>query len=137
MHCCINYAHTQCQHCSTHSKSRHRSCSYVTVTFLYVAGILIYEVLSGAYPVAHSSDGSSSELSNLPWYGMSFTAVFTAVVVQEERPQLHRDSVHDGNVLHAAALVDIMSQCVQGDPFYRPTFEQVVHMLQEHEQLYL
>jgi hypothetical protein len=91
-------------------------------------------VLSGAYPVAY---GDGSELSNLPRYDLSCTDMFTAVVVQQRRPQLHCNSVHDGNVLHAVQVADTMAQCVSADPFDRPTFERVVDMLQEHEQLWL
>eukprot|EP00953_Heterococcus_sp_UTEX-ZZ885_P015046 8484-Heterococcus_DN1.PRE.3 len=113
-----------------------KSPQFIAKSDVYSYGILIYEVLSGAYPVAvHGSDGS--EVSNLPWYGMSCTDVFAAVVAQGRRPQLHSASVHDGNVLHAVAVVDTMAQCVSAEPFDRPTFERVLDMLQEHEQLWM
>jgi Protein tyrosine and serine/threonine kinase len=97
------------------------SCCFVLFA---VKGILIYEVLCGAYPESH--DGRDA--SNLPWHGMSFVEIISHVT-RGERPEVPQRSVSNDNVLHAVLHTDIMAQCLQGAPTDRPTFDQILQQL--------
>jgi hypothetical protein len=85
-------------------------------------GILIYEVLAGAYPT-QSKDGT--ELSSMPWANMGFIDIIAAVA-KGIRPQLAAGAVSDTNVLHASMYTSCMQQCLKTDSNERPTFAELV-----------
>jgi hypothetical protein len=82
----------------------------------------VYEVLAGAYPT-RSHDGS--EVSNMPWAGMGFIDILSAVA-KGLRPVLAAAAVTDANVLNAAAYASSMQQCLHADPSLRPSFAELV-----------
>jgi serine/threonine protein kinase len=89
---------------------------------VYSFGVVIYEVLSGAYPTA--SHHNSKEMSNIPWHGMSYVEIISAVS-RGERPELCTDALHDSNVYGAEHYATVMSHCLRAEAKDRPTFDDI------------
>jgi serine/threonine protein kinase len=96
--------------------SRHNAPAFSSKCDVYSFGIVVWEVLCGFN-------------DNLPWAGLSFVQILTAVT-QGQRPDVQVKFVNDNNVAHAHLLADIMAECLQGNPFFRPSFIDIDQHLQ-------
>jgi serine/threonine protein kinase len=99
---------------------------------VYSFGVVQWEVLCGVMPTTDSNsinNGGSKAIGNLPWHGMTFLEIITAVVSRGERPEVPAEYVNDSNVTAAAAHVAIMTQCFKGDATERPSFVEVGQQL--------
>jgi serine/threonine protein kinase len=92
---------------------------------VYSYGILIFEVLSGEYPVASQY---GAEMSNMPWHGMGLLDIVTAIA-GGFRPTVAPAAVAETNLLHAELHASAMQQCLQSDQTLRPTFAELNTLL--------
>jgi serine/threonine protein kinase len=88
---------------------------------VYSYGIVVWEVLCGAYPVA-SYEGA--ELSNLPWAHMDIAEIIGALTAGE-RPKVSPLALSNSNVFKAATYNSIMQNCLAGEPSARPSFTEI------------
>jgi serine/threonine protein kinase len=104
--------------------ARRGVAAFTAKSDVYSFGVVQWEVLCGDLP-ATDKHNSSKETGNLPWHGMTFLEIMTAVVSRGERPDVPAQCVDDSNVFAAAAHIAIMTQCFRGDPNERPSFIEI------------
>jgi serine/threonine protein kinase len=88
---------------------------------VYSYGIVIFEVLSGDYPIASHR---GAELSNMPWHGMGMIDIITSVA-RGLRPTVAPAAISETNVVKAELHANTMQQCLHSDPTVRPTFAEL------------
>jgi serine/threonine protein kinase len=108
--------------------ARRGVAAFSAMSYVYSFDVVQWEVLCGVMPDTDKNNGSK-ETGNLPWHGMTFLEIMTAVVSRGERPEVPVECVHDSNVFAAAAHIAIMTQCFKGDTNDRPSFVEIGQQL--------
>jgi serine/threonine protein kinase len=96
---------------------------------VYSFGIVVWEVLSGAYPVTTAGAPAGTDATSIPWNGLNHVKISNRVT-RGLRPELLPASKQESNVTDAAALAKGMEKCWSDAATERPTFEQMVRALE-------
>jgi serine/threonine protein kinase len=98
---------------------------------VYSYGMIVWEVLSGAFPVLITVDDSSTPtLSSTPWSGMTLLEIMRAVTSGRQLELSEAViTAGDTNVLHADYFRTIMTLCFSNQPKDRPRFDKVIEYI--------